>query len=199
MKVIVYSFLIALMSVPLLQADEAAQRIVVLDMTKAMRASRKMAEAEDHLTTLTGDFAAEQQKMKARLAGLRAEFDELRSASANKAFNEDARAKKAAEAAQKRLEGAMYERKVRERSIRRARELEDQRKRLLKHVLGGVNTIVAEYAKEKGYDLVVDSSESLTVGTGGVIYKSGRFDITDDIVALVEKKNKEAKLVEPKK
>jgi outer membrane protein len=67
------------------------------------------------------------------------------------------------------------------------KEAAEQDKKLTSSIIAQINSFVQDYAKRKGYDLVLGAE-----GTGSIYYGSKSMDITNDVLAAM---NKDYKLV----
>ena len=160
-------------------------RVAVLDMSRLVNVHPKTAE---NRALFEEQFAAFNTEHKAMIKEFEAEkvvYDELLSSAANKAFSAEARAEKKKEVEAKRDSLREYALKIRRSETVRPKQLQDERRRMRRHVVGKVRGIVAEYAAGKGYTLVLDSSSDATGGEP-VVYSSVKTDITDDIVKLIK-------------
>jgi len=71
------------------------------------------------------------------------------------------------------------------------KEAANQDKKLSSSIIAQINSFIQEYAKKKGYDLVLGAE-----GSGTIYYGSKGLDITDDVLAAM---NKDYKLMGEKK
>jgi outer membrane protein len=59
-------------------------------------------------------------------------------------------------------------------------KMQEDQQRMLNGVLGQVNAFVEKYAKEKGFDLVLGTTDA-----GSLLYGKGAMDITDELLAAL--------------
>lgn len=71
------------------------------------------------------------------------------------------------------------------------KEAAEQDKKLTSSIIAQINSFIQDYAKKKGYDLVLGAE-----GTGTIYYGSKAMDITEDVLTAM---NKDYKLVGEKK
>lgn len=65
------------------------------------------------------------------------------------------------------------------------KQIQDKEKQLTQSVLNQVNSFVDEYAKSRGYDMVLGSD-----GNGSIMYGGKAFDITQDVLVAINKNYK---------
>lgn len=61
-------------------------------------------------------------------------------------------------------------------------KMHEDEQRMLNGVLGQVNAFVEKYAKEKGYDVVLGTTDA-----GSLLYGNGAMDITNELLAALNK------------
>lgn len=61
-------------------------------------------------------------------------------------------------------------------------QIKDEEQQLTQAVLNQVNSSIEQYGKEHGYDMILGSE-----GTGTILYGSHAYDITEDILAILNK------------
>lgn len=64
-------------------------------------------------------------------------------------------------------------------------EAKSREEKLTQGVLNQINSFVQEYARKRGYDIVIGSD-----GTGTVLYGNASIDITDEVLAAINKEYK---------
>ena len=168
-------------------AWSGSDKTVVADMSRVMLAHPRTATNRLILEKELGEFKAERESMLEKLKKLREEFDETRKDAVNKALSEKAREERLAKAEEQLVGLRDYQRKTQENSKMRQKQLLDHRKRMGRKILEAVREVIEKYAKKKKIDVVLDSAGTSTSGIEVVLYAQDKIDITDDIVALVEK------------
>lgn len=164
-----------------------SDKIVVADMGRVMTAHPRTAVNRSILEKELGEFRAERENMLEKIKALREKFDETRKEAVNKALSEKAREERLAKAEEQLIGLREYQRKMQENSKERQKQLLDHRKRMGKKILEAVSKVMAEYAKKKKIKMILDSAGTSTSGIEIVLYSQDKIDVTDDIVALVEK------------
>ena len=159
-------------------------RIAVLDMSRLITAHPKTAAnralLERQITELEADLKAMVEKYEKEKAA----YLELVAAAEHTALSAEARAEKKLLADAKRDELREFAQGIRRSEAVGPKQLQDERRRMRRHVVGSIREIVAEHAAREGYTLVLDSSSGGT-GAEPVVYSSVRTDITEEVVKLI--------------
>ena len=166
----------------------AEEKIAIIDMAKVMRAHPRTSTNRAILEKEIAEFEAERAKMMKKLQEMKEDFDKTRKEAGNKALSDKARAKNLALAEEKLAAIREYQRDARETAGLRQKQITDHRMRMGKRVLSEVREVIEEYAKKEKIAVVLDSAGIAASGVEVVVYSSGKLDITDDIVKVVEKK-----------
>lgn len=70
---------------------------------------------------------------------------------------------------------------------RRGKQLEEQSRRMRRGLVGEIRDVVRGMARDRGLEAVIDSSGSSLNGVETVLYVDPRLEITDDVIALLNK------------
>ena len=159
-------------------------KIAVVDMGRVMKAFPETVSADALLEKDVEAYEAERDQLIEAFNELKNEFAELRKEATDKALSESGRDKKKELAEQKLLELREHERKIRETSEFRQKQIADRRLRMSKRIVGKLHETVAGYARDKGYTLVLDSSEKGLSQVSAVVYNVEHMDITEDIIKI---------------
>lgn len=178
--------LVAAAAVALIAVNGWAAKIGVVDMNTLIKAHPKTASNEAVLEQQTAEFEAEHEQMMSHLRELRAEFETLREDTQNKALNEAAREAKYAEAEAKLEAMRAYEQEIRENMALRQKQITSQKLRMHRHVLDAINERVGAYAREQGFDLVLDSSGRGMSAAESVVYAAEKMDITQPVLKQIQ-------------
>ncbi len=165
-------------------------RIGVVDVSEVVKVYDETKTVEDLLAKQLDEFEAEHRQMRDQIESLKGEFDKAQAEAADKALSDEAREAKLKIARDKLLELREFDRRVRETVMQRRKEISEQRARMHRMIVEKVSKIVADYAKEKGFGLVVDSSAVSMSGVSTVLYAVDKIDITEDVVKTVTESQK---------
>lgn len=169
-------------------AQEAQGGIVFVDMDSVFTNYYKTKDAEAQLKEQADEIKAEREALVAQAEKLREQYNTLRNQAQSSALNEDARTLKRAAAEDKLLELKDAETKVRRLEESAQRRIEEQSRRARKRLVDEINVVIREHAATRGYMAIIDTSGSTLNGLPSVIYYNPRYDVTAEIIALVNKR-----------
>ncbi|MDD2238190.1 MAG: OmpH family outer membrane protein [Kiritimatiellae bacterium] len=169
------------------QGAYAAQDIVTVDMDKLFNKYFKTGLADAQLKEQADEFNEERREMIEQYDAQQADFQKLREEAQNTALSEEERNKKRDEAEDLLLTVREQEQKVRRMEQQRRKQLEDQQQRMRKRIVDEINETISNYAREQNYLAVIDASGQSLNGVSVLIYSSGKLDITDEILQLLNK------------
>lgn len=160
-------------------------KMATVDADRLLKGYRKTALMETHLEDQARDFTSEGEKMLGQHRRMKKEFDSLRAEARNSALNEAARDKRLQMAEDKLLEVMEYEARIRETALSRRQQLDDDRRQMRQKLIDEIRDAVREFARKKGYTLVLDSSAGAGGGFPPALYADGTLDITAEIEAVL--------------
>lgn len=169
------------------QGAYAAQDIVTVDMDKLFNKYFKTGLADAQLKEQADEFNEERRKMIEEYDAQQADFQKLREEAQNTALSEEVRNKKRDEAEDLLLNVREQEQKIRRMEQQRRKQLEDQQQRMRKRIVDEINETISNYAREQNYLAVFDASGQSLNGVSVILYSSGKLDITDEILKLLNK------------
>jgi Skp family chaperone for outer membrane proteins len=161
--------------------------IGVVDMERLIKLHPRTGTDRAILEQYVQDFQDEREDIIASLEKETAAFEELRKAAEDVGLSEKALEEKRSLAKSKVIEIRQLERKARELASERQKQLTSEELRMRKRVVAELREIVAEIAKKKKLDLVLDSTGLSIGGYSPVIYSSEKYDITDDVIKKMPK------------
>ncbi len=172
-----------LLAVPMAWCAEA--RIVVVDMARVMKAYEETKSAEALLEKQIEEFETEQKEMLVERDKVRKEFESARESAKDKALSEKERENKMDVAEQKLNVLRESEMKIRERMAQRQKEINDQKVRMQRRIVGKLREVIGKHAADKGYALVLDSAGIGLSGVEGVVYSRENMDITEEVLKVI--------------
>ncbi len=164
------------------RGQDRRTQIAFISMDRAFSEYYKTKLADTQLKTQAEEFNQERQKMVADIQTMQETFNTLREESQNNALSEEVRALKRNEAEEKLLEIKEQEGKIRRFDELRAKQLEDQSRRMRRGLVEEIREAIRTYARAQGFDAVLDHSGQSLNGVNVVLYADTRVDITDAIV-----------------
>lgn len=162
----------------------AELKVGIVDMARVFNEYPETKVADAAIEKQVQEFEGERKQMVEDFQKLKEEFDTARKDAANKAWSDEVRKEK-----ETRLE-AKYngirdqQQKISETDDFRKKQIADQRSRLRERILGKLQLVLADYAKQKGLTLVLDRSETSASRVPAVLYSADDMDITADILKL---------------
>jgi len=167
------------------QAMCAETKIVVVDMSKVMKSFNETKSAEALLEKQIEEFEAEQKDMLAERDKVRKEFESARESARDKALSDKERESKMDIAEQKLNILRESEIKIRDRMALRQKEINDQKVRMQRRIVGKLREIIGKHASEKGYTLVLDSAGMGISGVESVVYSRENIDVTEEVLKII--------------
>jgi Skp family chaperone for outer membrane proteins len=156
--------------------------IGVVDMEMLIKMHPRTATDRSILEQYVKDYQADKDDIVASIEKETAVFEELRKAADDVSLSEKALEEKRALAKAQIIKIRQLERKAREMAADRQKQLTSQELRMRQRVVSELRDIVAEVAKKKGLDLVLDNTGLGIGGYSPVIYNSDKYDITDEVI-----------------
>jgi Skp family chaperone for outer membrane proteins len=161
--------------------------IVTVDMDRIFNQYYKTELADAQLKEQADQFNEERKEMVEQYDSMQEEFQTLREEAQNMAMSEDVRNEKRDAAEELLLEIREQEQKVRRMEQQRRKQLEDQQRRMRARIVEEINDTIENFARERSYLAVLDSSGQSLNGVSIILYSSGRLDVTEDILAILNK------------
>jgi outer membrane protein len=174
-------------------AMAAELKIATVDADRLLKGFHKTELMDVHLEDQAKDFTSEGEKMLAQHRRMKKEFEALRAEARNSALSEEARDKRLQSAEDKLLDVMEYESRIRETALSRRQQLEDERRQMRRKLTDEIRDVVREFARNKGYTLVLDSSPGAGGGFPPALYADGTLDITAEVEKLLNRDNPPAK------
>jgi Skp family chaperone for outer membrane proteins len=153
-------------------------------MQRAIRAYPETQAAEAILEEQKQKFDEEHDRLMDEGKSLKAEFEDVRVQSENRALSDAAR-DELREKAREKMKGLVeLERKIRENQRVRKRDLAEEEMRLGRRIIDKIEGKIAAYCKEHDISLVLDSASLIAGGRATVVFSEDKLDITEEIIKL---------------
>jgi outer membrane protein len=165
----------------------AQDRIVFADLERVFNEFDKTQLADAQLKKQAGEFQQEREGMVEELETMRERFNVIREEARNEALSESVRTERRNEYEEMALEIKELEVKIRRYDELRAKQLEDQGRRMRKGIVEEIQTAIQSIARQNGYAAVLDRSGQSLNGIEAVLYVDPRYDITDAVIAELNK------------
>jgi len=162
---------------------------VFVNLDRVFNEYYKTKIADAQLKTQAEEFNAERKKLIEELEKMQSAINSIRLDAQNKALSEEVRAKKRALVEEKMFEIREQESKVKRFDELRGRQLEDQSRRMRRTLVEEIREQIKNFARDRGYSAVVDSSGQSLNGVESVLYVDPRSDVTEKLLELLNKGN----------
>lgn len=158
-------------------------KIATVDARRLLQLHPEIKRIDQRLESLANEYTAENQRMMADHRRLKKEFDSTRAAALSAALTPAGRDKRMIAAEDKLLELMECESRIRDTTLGRRRQLDEERQRMRQRIAGKIKDLIRDHAREKGLGLVLDTSGLTTSEFEPVMYSTESIDITAAIEA----------------
>ncbi len=163
----------------------ALERVVFINMERVFTEFDKTQMADAQLKRQAREFAEERDVMVREAEAIRDEFNELRSQAMDEALSEAAQEELKAAAEDKLVEFRQKEQEINEFNQLRAKQLEDQGRRMRENIVTEIQSVINRHARNNNHIAVIDSSAQSLNAIDTVLYVDSRYDITEEIIAIL--------------
>lgn len=165
----------------------AEQKIAFINMERVFDEYYKTKTANIQFKARGEEIDGKRKEFVAKTKALKADFDRLNAECRDKSLNDATREKKKDEAEDKLSELRESEGKLMEFDKVYKKEIADQMRQMQTQIVGEIRGVIQTYAAENKIDIVFDSSGKTLNNVEGVMYFDKRTDITDPILAIMNK------------
>lgn len=186
-RMVKYVCVLGLSMFAVASARGAELKVGVINLDRAFNEYYKTKLADAQLKQQADEFNEERKKLIEEYEKLQEQFAKLRDESQNIALSESVRSAKRDEAEDKLVELRDFESRIRRFDETRRKQLDDQSRRMRKRIVDEILQTANNYAKVRGFQLVLDSSAQSLNGVEMVLYADPKLDITDDVLGELNK------------
>lgn len=161
--------------------------IGVVDMDRLIKLHPRTKTDKAILEQYVSDFESERDEKITTIKKETAELEELSKAVDDISLSEKAREEKKTLAKAKEIDIRKLDSDLRDLATNRQKQLTSEELRMRRRVVSDISKIVAEVAKKKNLELVLDSTGMGVGGYNQVIFSEEKNDITDDVIAKMPK------------
>lgn len=165
----------------------AEQKIAFINMERVFDEYHKTKTANAQFKVRGEEIDAKRKDLIVKAKALKADFDKLNADYRDKSLNDNARDKKKEAAEEKLNELKEAEEKVMEFDKVYKKEIADQMRQMQQQIVGEIKGVIQTYVVENKIDIVFDSSGKTLNNVESVMYFDKRMDITDPILAIMNK------------
>jgi Skp family chaperone for outer membrane proteins len=168
-------------------AAAAEQKISFINMEKVFDEFYKTKAANIQFKARGEEIDAKRKEIVTKAKALKAEFDKLNGEYKDKSLNESAREKKKDAAEEKLNELKEAEENLMEFDKAAKKEIADQMRQMQQQIVSEIRGVIQTYAIENKIDIVLDNSGKTLNNVECVMYFDRRTDITEPILAIMNK------------
>lgn len=166
---------------------QPAPKIVVVDMSKLLDGYYKSQEQTAKLQSDEQKAQQELDQMNKDGNDLVEQYKEIIEQTKNPMITADARAKAEADAQKKMADIQRKKEDVQSFATNVQRSIQQRVQNFRSLFLDEISKAAIDIAKQHGATLVLDKSGPTLLGIPGVIYSDGAYDITDEVMAVINK------------
>ena len=178
-------------------AGAAELKIATVDLDKVFTAHPKTKSAEAELKKVEDGIQTEMDKIVAEGRALEEEVAKLREAAKNPLLTDEARLKKNNEAEEKLTDLQEFQLRARRTQETNLKQMREQVMQSRQGIVDDLMAAVSDFAKEKGYDLVLDRSGLTANLIPLVAYSTPALDVTDQLIEKLKASTGTAAVVAP--
>lgn len=160
----------------------AEESIAFIDMERVFSEYTKTKTAEDRLKDQANLFREQTEARMEELQALEEAFALARQEAQDMALSEEVRKNRRAEAEEKLVQMRQKEAEVRTFTEQRRRELENTSRRLRESIVEEIDEVLQQYAKERDFIAVLDSSGNSFNQIPVILYRRQTLDITSYVL-----------------
>ena len=184
--------MLALMTfMPSVVHGESPLNIAFLNMERVFSEYFKTQNADARLKEQAEEFNSDRNAKLEVLRELEESFNATRDEAQDQTLSQEARDRKRSEAEEMLIALRENEKEIRKFEEIKRKELEEQGRRMRTRIVDEINVVVQKFATERNLFAVVDSSGPSLNRVPVFLYSDEKFDVTDEIVALLNREEKE--------
>ena len=166
---------------------QTAVRVATVDMGRVFQGYYRTAEAEKRFQNAVEQAQAQAEKMMADGNKLVEEYRALLEEANNPALSAEARQRTQSDAELKAQTIREKEQEAQQFQVNTQRALQQRQMNHRQLMIDEIRQVVSSIAKDKGYTLVLDNTANLTQGVSSVVYADASFDISEAVLAELNK------------
>ncbi len=169
------------------QAQMGSMNFAFVDLDTVFTNFYKTKLANNQIQEQVEEFVDERTELVTTYESMQADYKDMRDKALNTALSEEVRAEMRRDAEEKLIEMRDQESKIRRFNESTSRKIEEQKFRMRTRIVEEIQEKLQEYSKSQGYMFVLDTSGVNMNGVSSVIYYDERYDITEDVITLLNK------------
>jgi len=180
-------FLVSLLLLPAGVRAQPAPKILVVDMTRLLNEHYSTAEQNAKLTEEQNTANTQLESIQQQINTLAEEYRALVEQAQNPVLNEQARTKASSDAQAKYAEIQAKNNEGLELRDNFTSQMQIRIQNFRDLMFDEIGQIASDLAKQKGATLLLDKSSLSALGAMSVIYSDPGYDITDEVLAQINK------------
>ena len=165
----------------------AEQKIAFINMERVFDEYYKTKTANVQFKARGEEIDTKRKEIVSKAKSLKADFEKLNAEYKDKSLNDSTRDKKKEAAENKFNELKDTEEKLMEFDKLYKKEISDQMRMMQQQIVGEIRGVIQTYAIENKIDIVLDNSGKTLNNVESVMYFDKRMDITEPILAIMNK------------
>ncbi|MGI6598804.1 MAG: OmpH family outer membrane protein [Kiritimatiellia bacterium] len=157
-------------------------KIATVDLEKVFSAHPKTKAAEAELKATEDVVQAEVEKILAEGRALGEEVEKLREAAKSPMLSDAARMEKQNAAEEKMIELQAFQARARRTQEAKLKQMAEEVKKTRQSIVDELTEAVQDFAKEEGWDLILDSSGMTMNMVPLTIYANPSLDVTEQLI-----------------
>lgn len=165
----------------------AELKIATVDLDKVFTAHPKTQAAEGELKKAENAIEEEMDKVVAEGRALEEEVARLREAARSPMLTDEARLRKRGEVEDKVTQLQEFQLRARRTQETKLKQLREQLAKTRQGIVEELMKTLSEFARDEGYDLVLDRSGMTMNMVPLAVYASPELDVTDELIERLKK------------
>ena len=165
----------------------AELKIATVDLDAVFKAHPKVVKAQAEIDKRRDEYAAIDRPARTELSQLQQQAQTIREEAQNPMLSDQERAQKQEQFRRIAMRAQQLERGIQENNQKMQQELVPKLREVTGSVRETLEKMVADYAKENGYDLIINTNPGTANAVPTVAFATDEMDVTEALVAIVKK------------
>lgn len=183
----IFTVLAALFALGTTLPAQTDVRVATIDLSRALDQYWKTQKKTGEFMESNNRAQEQVDDIQKRMAEIADEVKKLQEEANNPAINKDAKDRITGDAQKKFQEYRNMQERLAQFVENTQRALDDERKLFMELMFGEINNVVQSIGKARGANFIVDTSGRTTSGMSSILFADPAFDITDAVVAELNK------------
>ncbi|MFL2859341.1 MAG: OmpH family outer membrane protein [Pontiellaceae bacterium] len=171
----------------LLLPTYADQKIAFVDLKELFESFYKTELAQDQINQQISEVTFERDLRMEDIKIIQEEIEKLRLESRDNLLTEEAKKNKRLQLEDRLIEMQEAQIEMKEYESLRKKQIEEQNIRMQKGLINEIQSVIINYAEEKSFDCIIDSSAGSSMGTDLVLFIDEHSDVTAEVLQILNK------------